>query len=75
MLCDKSTDGRPCTDAETGEPCAQCQAAVLEQIRLWRAQYDGASPAERDPAGYATDMVEAGRGHLLTEEQKGMVRR
>lgn len=33
MLCDKSTDGRPCTDAETGEPCAQCQAAVLEQLR------------------------------------------
>jgi len=69
-LCDRSCDGRPCSDPETDEPCAQCSAAMDEALREAWAEYAAASPAERDPVGYARDMVDGGRGHLLTEEDR-----
>lgn len=74
-LCEKSCDGRPCTDPETGEMCAQCEATIRIEMAMHRAEYDRAILSERDPRAYAEELVEAGRGHLLTEDERALVRR
>jgi hypothetical protein len=74
-LCDNSNDGRPCRDPETDESCPQCEAYMAQELAYWRGQWAVASPAERDPQGYAQDMHECGRGHLLSEDEMALVRR
>lgn len=49
-------------------PCAACRKAEADAMADALRSYRAASPAERDPAGYAADMRDAGRGHLLREE-------
>jgi hypothetical protein len=56
--------GHPC-DADDGEPCPQCKASA----EVWRQEWEKASPAERNPRQYRQDMIDAGRGHLLPEEE------
>lgn len=61
--------GHPC-DADDGEPCPRCVEWLREGEREARREWAVASPAERDPVGYARDMVDAGRGHLLGPEER-----
>lgn len=68
--CTLSCEGVPREDPETGEPCAACTAELEREMAYHRRQYAAASPAERDPEGYARDMRDAGRGHLLREDER-----
>jgi hypothetical protein len=70
---------RPCDNAdeygcpelrETGEQCTKCAACSDYWMRIYESEYRAASPAERDPEGYRRDMIEAGRGHLLREDER-----
>jgi hypothetical protein len=53
----------PCDAGLDESPCQACQA---EQA-YWQAQWKTASPEEKNPAQYAQDLRDAGRGHLLPE--------
>ena len=63
------TDEHPDThDSESDQwVCHPCRD---EEMEYWRYQYETASLAERNPERYAQDMVDAGRGHLLREDEK-----
>jgi hypothetical protein len=50
----------PC-DADDGEPCARCAEEHLSFAREWAV----ASPEERNTERYRSELIEAGRGHLL----------
>jgi len=39
----------------------------------WRAEYNAASPEEKNPEKYRQDMIDAGRGHLLRDEPNAHV--
>lgn len=58
---DNDDFGRPCGLDEDGEPCPACEAWLEGEQRYWRAQWAVASPAERDPARYEREILEAGR--------------
>jgi len=54
----------PC-DAENGEPCPRCRA----EIDYWRREWNRTGRAEVEAQRtYREDMIDAGRGHLLREE-------
>ena len=61
-----------CQDGERqGEDdpdCQACAANEAEMLRQWNAY--GRQEYERE-RNYSKDMIEAGRGHLLSEEQRG----
>jgi len=51
------------------ETCAEKIHADQEaEMRAAKAEYDAASEWERNPDTYRTDMIAAGRGHLLGDE-------
>jgi hypothetical protein len=73
LRCNADVDG--CSggvDPETIErrPCSACRRYAAESERMARREWLSASPAERDPAGYARDMIDGGRGHLLRPEER-----
>jgi len=58
----------PC-DADDGEPCPSCVVWAEQSAADARASYAVASPKERNPVQYAQDMRDAGRGHLLRDDE------
>lgn len=60
----------PCDGGPDGEPCESCQAYREASMADARRSYAVRSPAERDPAQYREDMIDAGRGHLLSPEER-----
>lgn len=63
--CNADAD-HPC-DANDGDPCTSCQA----EHDYWRRQWESYGRREyaRD-LNYMQDMKDAGRGHLLREDQR-----
>jgi len=57
--------GRRCDAGPDGEPCESCQEYEAASMADARRSYDVACLAERDPERYASEMRDAGRGHLL----------
>ncbi len=74
--CGQLEDGEPCLVMRTdGEFCAACARWHELEAGYWRRQWAVASPAERDPAGYRRDMIDAGRGHLVDDQAWSMFQR
>lgn len=60
---------------DEGRRCWRCADCKAEQT-YWRAQWESARSAGLlEPGTYAQDMHDAGRGHLLTADEKEMVER
>lgn len=55
---------------ETGELCAECERLLELETAYWRREYQTATMAERDPKRYREEMIDAGRGHLLREDER-----
>jgi len=66
-FCQKSDDGKPCRDEETGDMCARCQAYFDDHMAYWRTQWAITPLFERDPDRFEAEMRDAGREHLLPE--------
>ncbi len=56
--------GHPC-DADNGEPCPRC-ATDIAAWELWCMGHR--PPPSREQ--YRDDMIDAGRGHLLREDER-----
>lgn len=58
--------GSPC-DSDNGEPCQSCK----DSEAYWRNEWErtGRREYEREQS-YVQNMIDAGRGHLLTPEQR-----
>lgn len=56
----------PCT-ADLGSPC-DCARCDAEECQM-RAEWEAASPEERDPARYRREIRDAGRGRLIKESE------
>ncbi len=74
--CGALEDGEQCLVMRAdGEYCAACARwHELEAVR-WKRQWLAATLAERDPAGYRQDMIDAGRGHLVDNQAWSMFQR
>lgn len=60
------TDGeKNCSEGVDGEWCLACITAWQRDYSYWKAQWDAATDAERDPEKYRESMIDAGRGHLV----------
>jgi hypothetical protein len=68
-----------CPDHEyLTDDCLQCEASLLAIDAEFRGEWEAATPAERqrvmDPEGaraaYRQEMIDAGRGHLLREDER-----
>lgn len=56
----------PC-DADHGEPCPECRAWAAD----FRAEWEAIGRHETEVARtYAADMIDAGRGHLLSDKDR-----
>jgi hypothetical protein len=64
-----------CHAGEDGEPCDAYKAWEEAECAYWKRQYRAAPLAERDPAGYRQDMIDAGRGHLVDDQAWSLFRR
>lgn len=56
--------GHPC-DANDGEPCDSCREWLKDSEREARRDYR----LHIDAQAYRQDMIEAGRGHLLRDDE------
>lgn len=52
-------------NANDGFPCDACEKRTADEAAYWLGQWRVASPAEKDPAKYERDMVDAGRGEQV----------
>ena len=55
---------------EEGDTCAECRATEAEYRKEW--EHSGQREYERAQT-YVQDMKDAGREHLLTEEERGQL--
>ena len=62
-------EGKGCT-ANDGEPCESCAAKEIEEMRYWSRLYEVATLEEKDPEAYRRNLIESGRGHLLSTVAK-----
>jgi hypothetical protein len=58
-------DGEGRCTADDGFPCEACEERTADEAAYWLGQWRAASPAEKDPAKYERDMVDAGRGEQV----------
>jgi hypothetical protein len=62
-------EGHPSScDANDGEHCVECQKTIDDAMADARRSWLVASPRERNRKQYVEDMRDAGRGHLLRDE-------
>lgn len=55
------------TECECGDEGRVCESCAAEAAAYWLGQYLRTPRSETDPEGYARDMREAGRAHLLPD--------
>jgi hypothetical protein len=65
-----NADERGCTAGPDGEPCAACLASRDLAMADARRSYAVATLAERDPEAYRAQTRDAGRAHLLGEDER-----
>ncbi len=70
MTCNNEDREGRC-DADDGEPCADCKAVRQAEHDHFRALWDVASPAEKDPERYERDLRESGRASNLFPDSWG----
>lgn len=61
-------DGEGRCTADDGFPCAACEQRQELEYLHYRTLYDMAPLSERDPDRYRSEMLDAGRGHLLSRD-------